>query len=131
MASGVITDSQRQVSLQLEAGLVERHRSLKDVIASGVYKRGLKAMAAELDVAPGNLSVALGDSGERKFGVDELERYIASTGDLAPIHYLVLKYIGADAGAAQAAAVRQVQELLTTLPALLASAGLPTTAKRR
>ncbi len=123
MTSRVIGDSQRQVSLQLEAGLADRHRSLKDVVAAGVYHRGLKRMAAELDLAPGNLSVALGDSGERKFSLDEMERYIQVTGDKTPIFYLVDRYLG-DEPAARDDALAKVQSMLAELPNMMAAAGI-------
>lgn len=123
MPSRVISDSQRQVALQFEAGLAATHRSLKDVVAAGVYRRGLKVMAAELDMAPGNLSVALGDSGERKFGLDELDRYLQVTGDRTPIYYLVERYLG-DAVAARDQALERVEQMLRTLPAALADAGI-------
>lgn len=123
MPSRVISDSQRQVSLQLEVGLSERHRSLKDAVAAGVYHRGLKRMAAELDLAPGNLSVALGDSGERKFSLDELERYIQVTGDKTPIFYLIDRYLG-DEAAARDDALAKVQAMLADLPGMMAAAGI-------
>lgn len=123
MSSRVISDSQRQVSLQFEVGLSSVHRSLKDVVAAGVYRRGLKVMASDLDMAPGNLSVALSDDGTRKFGVDELERYIQVTGDKTPIYYLVDRYLG-DAAAARDEALSRVEQLLNTLPGALAAAGL-------
>jgi len=129
MASRLLGDSQRQVSLQFEPGLLQRHRSLKDVIAAGVYRRGLKTSAADLDLAPGNLSVALSDEGTRKFGVDELERYIQATGDKTPIYYLVEKYLG-DASAARDEALSRVEQLLATLPEALVAAGLPTRSRK-
>ena len=48
-----------QLTLDLEADITERFRSVKECVAAGIYRRGLKRMAAELDEAPGNLSVQL------------------------------------------------------------------------
>lgn len=124
--SPVISGDRRQLTLELEPGLTERFRNVRDVVAQGVYSRGLKRVAGDLDLAPGNLSVALGDDGPRKFGVDELERYVQVTGDLTPIYYLVERYLG-DQGAARAEAldrVMQIAKQLEALPAMLASAGL-------
>ena len=45
----------------------------------------MKAVAADLDLSPGNLSVALSDDPHRKFSVDDLENYIKATGDKTPI----------------------------------------------
>lgn len=131
--SPVITQDRRQLTLELEPGLTQRYRCVRDAVAQGVYRRGLKCTAADLDMAPGNLSVALGDEGQRKFGVDELERYVQVTGDLTPIYYLVERYLG-DQGAARADALDQVlrvAEQLRDLPAMLAAAGMPTGKKGR
>lgn len=131
MPSPVIAASHsRQLTLQFDEAIASAHRSLRDVVASGVYRRGLKVVAADLDLSPGNLSVALSDDPHRKFSVDDLERYIQSTGDKSPIYYLVAKYLG-DESAARDQALGQVAELLQNLPAMLAAAGLPTAAKGR
>lgn len=119
---GIAAD-RRQLTLDLDPALLPAHRSLRDCVAAGVYRRGLKAVAADLDLSPGNLSVALSDDPHRKFSVDELERYVQATGDKAPIHYLVAKYLG-DEGAARDQALGQVAELLQQLPGMLAAAGL-------
>lgn len=129
MPSSVISDSRRQLTLQFDETITQAHRSLRDCIAAGVYRRGLKAVAADLDLSPGNLSVALSDDPHRKFSVDELERYVQSTGDKAPIYYLIAKYLG-DEGAARDAALSQVTELLQNLPGMLAAAGLNHQQKR-
>lgn len=117
------------MTLQLDPHLVGAHRSLRDCVASGVYRRGLKSVAADLDLAPGNLSVALSDDPHRKFSVDDLEHYIKTTGDKSPIYYLVAKYLG-DEAAARDQALGQVAELLRSLPAMMAAAGLPVTKPR-
>lgn len=130
MPSPLIAGTPRQMTLPLDESLVSAHRSLRDCVAAGVYRSGLKAVAMDLDLSPGNLSVALSDDPHRKFGVDDLERYIQHTGDKAPIYYLVAKYLG-DEAAARDQALGQVAELLTNLPALLAAAGLPAVKGRR
>lgn len=123
MPSAVVTGHPRQMTLQLDEGLLGAHRSLRDVVASGVYRRGLKAVAADLDLSPGNLSVALSDDPHSRFGVDDLERYISSTGDKTPVYYLVAKYLG-DESATRDQAQAQVADLLGRLPGLLAAAGI-------
>jgi hypothetical protein len=130
MPSPVFSDSRRQLTLDLDTSLVSAHRSLRDCIAAGIYRRGLKTVAADLDLSPGNLSVALSDDPHRKFSVDDLERYIQTTGDKSPIAYLLGKYMG-DEASARDQALGQVAELLGNLPAMLSAAGLDTTAKRR
>lgn len=122
MSSAVITQSQRQLTLPLDESLLV-HRSVRDVVAQGVYKRGLKTMAADLEETPGNLSVQLSDDTTRKFSVDQLEAYIQKTGDKTPIYYLVARYLG-DEAAARDQAMAQVLEQLQALPALLHQVGL-------
>jgi len=130
--SAVISPDRRQLTLELEPGLVQRFRNVRDAMAQGVYQRGLKRIAAELDMAPGNLSVALADDGVRHLSVDAMERYVQTTGDLTPIYYLVERYLG-DQGAARQEAldrVMRVAEQLERLPDLLAAAGVARKGKR-
>jgi hypothetical protein len=54
-----LTSKNAQLTLDFESGLTDRHQSLRDVIATCVYKRGLSRTAIELNKAPGNLSVDL------------------------------------------------------------------------
>ena len=122
-----IKDSQCQMTLDLDMGLTERYDSLREVVAAGVYRRGLKRVAGDLDEAPGNLSIQLSGEGQRKFGTDSLERYIEKTGDKTPIYWLVARYCG-DQSAARDEALERVQALLSDLPQLLASVGV---SKRR
>lgn len=124
--SAVITPDRLQLTLELEPGLTNRFRCARDAVAQGVYQRGLKRIAGDLDMAPGNLSVALADDGVRHLSVDSMERYVQVTGDLTPIYYLVERYLG-DQGAARAEALDRVMrmaEQLEALPAILAAAGL-------
>lgn len=74
-------------------------------------------------MAPGNLSVALSDDTQRKFGVDELETYIQKTGDLTPVYYLVERYLG-DQAAARDQMLNDLLSLVNDLPAKLAAAGI-------
>lgn len=123
MRSPVVSESRRQLTLDLDQALVTAHRSLRDCVAAGVYRRGLKSVAGDLDLSPGNLSVALSDDPHRKFSVDELERYIQSTGDKSPIYWLISRYLG-DEAATRDQALDQVRALLEQLPGMLAAAGL-------
>lgn len=125
----ILPDSQSQVqmTLDLDTGLTERFRSVKEVVAAGVYRLGLKRCAGDLDVSPGNLSVQLSGDGQRHFDVDLLERYIETSGDLTPIYYMVSKYCG-DRSAARDEALERVEFLLNELPGLLSRVGV---AKKR
>jgi hypothetical protein len=97
MPSSVISASKDQLTLNFEPGLAERYGSLRECIATGVYQRGLKRVAIDLDQAPSNLSVQLSEDTSRNFSVDSLERYIEKTGDTAPVMYLIERFLAADA----------------------------------
>lgn len=120
-----ISDSHTQLTLDLDPGLTDRFRSAKEAVAAGVYRRGLKRVAGDLDVAPGNLSVMLSGDGQRHFDLDLLERYVESTGDLTPIYFLVSKHCG-DRSATRDDALDRVQAMLAEMPGLLAAAGAGT-----
>lgn len=130
--SAVIRPSQtsRQLTLEFTPGLTERFRFARDAVAQGVYQRGLKETAGDIDWAPGNLSVALGDEGTRKFGLDDFERYIEVTGDLTPLYFLVEKYLG-DKSASRDQALAKAVDLLQGLPELLHQAGIADGRRRR
>lgn len=133
MRSPNITDSRltpsRQLTLELDDSLIAKYRGVRDVVLQGVYSRGLKTVAADLDLSPGNLSVALSDDPHRKFSVDELEAYIQKTGDKTPIYFLIARYLG-DEGHARDHALGQVAEILQSLPAMLHAAGLQPTPRK-
>lgn len=114
----VINPQPKQLTLKLEPDLTVRFRNVRDVIAAGVYQRGLKRVAGDLDMAPGNLSCALNDEGNRHISVDMLERYIQTQGDLTPIHYLITRYMG-DLSDVEAATMQRVESLLAEVAALV------------
>jgi hypothetical protein len=118
-----------QLTLSLEPG-ASAHPSLKACIAAGIYQRGVVAVAGKLDRSPSHLSEALAGADRRKFDVDDLEAYIAKTGDTTPIQYLCAKYLQ-DASVVQAEAMARLVGLAEALPALIAAAGLQTAAKVR
>lgn len=97
MGSRVITAGHsaesEQMTLDFDPRLHERFGSLRECIAQGIYQRGLSNVAPSLDKAPGNLSVELSESPERKFGVESLEQYIERFGDVQPILYLISKFM--------------------------------------
>lgn len=123
MKSSVISQPENQLTLSFEQGISEKHRSLRECIATGVYQRGLGNVAIDLDVAPGNLSVKLSDDPTRHFSVDNLERYIEKTGDTAPIYWLIDKFLN-DHGQKQNAALAQLGPMLQQLAPLMKQAGL-------
>lgn len=118
MKSSVIKPPANQMVLDFDLGMVERYGSLRECVATGVYQRGLKRVAIDLDQAPSNLSVQLSEDPSRRFSVDSLEMYIDKTGDLNPIYYLAEKFLSdrkAKNEAAHAELTRQVAEMLQTM----------------
>ena len=120
-----ITASKNQLTLDFEPGLTDRHRSLRDCVASGVYRRGLSTVAIDINESPGNLSNQLGDDSPRKFGVDELERFLEKSGDFTPIYYLVEKFLK-HPDVKQNAALASLPNLLAQVQAAMKTAGLTT-----
>jgi hypothetical protein len=107
-----------QMTLDFEAGLVERYQSLRECVATGVYQRGLGRVAIDLNQAPGNLSVQLSEDQTRHFSVDALETYIEKTRDVTPIYYLAEKFLS-DRTAKNDAAQAQLKALLPQLQQLI------------
>ncbi len=114
MKSAAISAS--QLTLNFEPGLVERYGSLRDCVATGVYQRGLKRVAIDLDQAPSNLSVQLSDDPSRRFSVDSLETYIEKTGDKTPILYLVERFLAPEM---ENKGIKQVEALKAKMAELM------------
>lgn len=114
MKSAAISPS--QLTLNFEPGLVERYGSLRECVATGVYQRGLKRVAIDLDQAPSNLSVQLSEDTSRHFSVDSLERYIEKTGDKTPVLYLVERFLAPEL---QNKGIKQVEAMKAQLQAML------------
>ena len=118
----------QQMSLSFEPGLSARSRSLREHVATQVYQRGLTTVAGKIDLSPSKLTEKLAgqDRGgtPRGLTVDELETYIAATGDTSPVLYLVDKFLR-DPGAVQQEAMARFAASLPLLLELAAAAGLP------
>lgn len=111
-----------QLSLNFEPGLSERHSTLKGCVRERVYAhlKPLKAIAADMDLSETELTRKLADNPNdtRNLNCDDLEAYIAKTGDVTPIYYLIEKYaVSNETKKAFAAA-----ELAKALPGILALA---------
>jgi len=115
--------NREQMTLDFEAGLTDRYGSLKDCVATGVYQRGLKRVAIDLDLAPSNLSVQLSENDSRHFSIESLERYMEKTGDMTPIYYLAERFLS-DKGAKKDAALAEALEAFKSLQVTLKRAGL-------
>lgn len=114
-----------QTTVVYEPGISKRHRSLRDCLIAGVYARGLSNVATQLEESPAALSEKLsGGSGrKRDVGCDLFEAYIAKTGDLVPIYYLIDRYVQ-DPAISRQQALAGLARLCEDLPALIEAAGL-------
>lgn len=111
-----------QLTLTLAPALTVQHSSLKECVAAGVYRRGVVAVAGKIDRQPSHLSEALSGNDRRKFDLDDLEAYIATTGDTDPVLYLVQKFMR-DPEAVRQEALERLAEIVQGLPAMLSAAG--------
>ena len=125
------TDSTSQLSLTFEPGLSQRHQSLRQCMAAGVYQRGLVRVAGQIDMSPSKLSEKLSGGNDRKrdIGCDDLEMYIEKTNDTTPIYYLIDKFLR-DPALSQQEAMARLAAFADTLPALMSAAGLSQGKKR-
>lgn len=82
------------MQLDFEPGLIDRYPSLRECIATCIYRKGLTKVAAALDQAPSNLSVQLSAEASRHFSVDSLEKFLEEYDDFTPIYYLAEKFLG-------------------------------------
>lgn len=124
---GMTVPTNSQLTLSLDAGLAERHLSLRDCMVQQIYQRGHGRVANLMDVAPSKLTEKLAgmDSGGKPRGMtlDEFERYLTKTGDPTPVLYLVDKFLR-DPRAQQQEALARLATLAEQLPAMLSAAGL-------
>lgn len=105
-----------QLTLNFDAGLIESYQTCREYIAARVHQLGRpqKAIAADMDYSPSDLSRKLAQNPDdsRRFTLDDLEKYIAVTGDKKPVLYLVEKYLAAPD---EEALLRQIEELQARL----------------
>lgn len=114
-----------QLTLNFQPELPERFPSLRAFVAfrASVVSKHLKAQASDMDMAPSTLTRKLNpaDGDTQRFNCDDLEAWIASTGDAgAVIDYLAAKYLDSDT-ARQARVLSRVEGMLPELAALVAS----------
>ncbi|MCU1114375.1 hypothetical protein JAK74_11250 [Stenotrophomonas maltophilia] len=117
----------KSLQITYEDGLT-RNATLRDHMASMVHRgAGLTAVAGQLDMAPSKLSEKLAgcDSGGKPRGlsIDDLERYIQTTKDVTPVHYLIERYL-ITPEAATAEALAELHKHLSDLSGTLAKLGI-------
>ncbi|MBT2299236.1 hypothetical protein J7E70_02045 [Variovorax paradoxus] len=117
----------RQMTLDFQPGLAERHASALDCVKTCVYSsaKPLKTLAADMDMSASDLSRKLANNPDdpRRFSLNDLEAYVHSTGDTTPILYLAQKYCVGD-DEKQRAALTALASLAPQLQALLKAAGV-------
>lgn len=111
-----------QLSLDFEAGITERHRTLLEACAHTAHASAtpLKVIAADLDCSPSDLTRKLSGNPDdkRNLSVNDLVKLLESTGDMTPIYWLIERFeLDDDQRKARAA-----HELSKALPAILALA---------
>lgn len=112
-----------QLTLSFEAGLPDRFATLRQFVAyrSMVVAKPQKVQAADMDLSPSTLSRKLSpaDGDTQRFNLDDLEAWLASTGDAAAVvEYLAAKYMDTDSARHQRV-VANAEALLAQLAVVL------------
>lgn len=112
-----------QMTFSFEPSLPERFPSLRAYIAhrTPLLAKSSKSIAADMDMSPSTLSRKLNpsDGDTQRFNLDDLEEYIASTGEApAVIEYLAAKYMDSDESR-KARALTKVEKLSAELASAL------------
>lgn len=111
-----VSGTAHQMTLDFQPGLAERHSSLLACVRETVYtqRSPLKTIAADMDMSQSELSRKLSENPDdpRRFTVDDLERFIATTGDVTPIYYLIERFLEDESVKQQ----RAMSELLKIAP---------------
>jgi hypothetical protein len=110
-----------QMALSLEPGIAARYRDLRECVATCIYAHGLGRVAAELDLAPSNLSAML--AGDRALPTDVVERYMECFKDLTPARYIASRFLQ-DPALLQASALAALPDAIAQLSNLMHAAGL-------
>lgn len=119
-------NAKTQLEIDFEPGLTEQFPEFMDCVRASVYGSGkqLKAIAADLDMSPSELSRKLAENPNDNVHLQArtLAGVIASTGDLRPIYWLVEKFCEPP-DAKRQRALEALAQLGRELPALLKRAG--------
>ena len=115
----------RQLSLTLDQSLVQQFPNFRDVVRASVYDCGrqFKAIAADLDMSPSELSRKLADNPKDlvHFPYQKLPALIASTGDKRPVLWLVEMFLD-DPVAKKQSAIDSLARMLPEIAALVKEA---------
>lgn len=121
-----------QLTLELQPSLLQRYSTLRQCVWHTAlnYSRGLKALAADLDLSESELTRSLNPSENdpRRCDVNLMDRIVEITGDTTPVQWQMAKHLR-DKEAKRAAALDQLADLVPHIGQLLADAGVETRAK--
>ena len=112
------------MTFSFEASLPDRFPTLRAYVAhrTPLLNKSAKVIAADMDISPSLLSRKLNPSegDTQRFNLDDLESYLAATGDAAAvIEYLAAKYMDTEA-ARKARALSRVERLAEELSSAMA-----------
>ena len=111
-----------QLNLLIDPGVTDQFPEFHDVVHASVYscsnRRQFKAIAADLDMSPSELSRKLADNPNDPvhFPLKRLPELIRATGDLRPIYWLMASFLENDESRQR----RLVETIGQQLPQLLA-----------
>lgn len=123
-----------QTSFDFTPGLTVQFRYLREVFCAVVYnsRGGLKAVAADCDLSPSELSRMLNRDQDdpSNLDVDVAMKIVASTGDTRPIQWQIEKFLH-DPEERKATAAMQLAQILPAIVELAKQAGVTTTKRAR
>lgn len=112
----------RQMQIDFEPGLTELFPEFRDVVHGSVYGcgRAFKAVAADLDMSPSELSRKLANNPNDPvhFPLDRLPELLRATGDLRPVYWLIETFLEAP-DVKQGRLVAEAAEMMKRLSVLL------------
>lgn len=119
--------SENQLTLELQPSLLRRFSTLRQCVHHTAlnYPKGMKELAADLDLSESELSRRLNPSEDdkRSCDVNLMVRIVEITGDLAPLHWFMAKFLH-DAELHKQQAMNALVQMAPQMLALFAEAGL-------
>ncbi|HEY0684718.1 MAG TPA: phage regulatory CII family protein [Steroidobacter sp.] len=119
--------SENQLTLELQPNLLRRFSTLRQCVHHTAlnYQRGMKELAADLDLSESELSRRLNpsDGDHRSCDVNLMVQIVEKTNDLTPIHWLMAKFLS-DAESQKQAAMNALVQMAPQMLALFVEAGL-------
>lgn len=115
----------QQVMLDFEPGISERFPRWEDTLNHAVYSSriGLNGVAARIDQSPSDLSKRLSGEEQRPLRAKDVIGIIEATGDMAPIFWLVDRFLK-DPDVAKREALARLPAVMAALERILEQAGV-------